>query len=221
MKRMQGLVYGLLLGISILWCLPETGLAQRRYSTTTLKLGYFNPKDASSGFIIGGNYGLVMDETVDVGLGLDFFRKTYRKETTIATQEYAQGVSQETKQLEIEMTTLILPIMANISAKIPISSYNRSAFLLVSGGLGWELMFNTENNYKENKKESRFYHGFGYMLGVGALYQIGTNSGVLAELGYNGCRVSRNQKKVESLPVWDEVNISGFLFRVGIRLGII
>jgi hypothetical protein len=219
MKRMQWLVYGLLLGISLIWCLPDSASAQR-YSATTLKLGYFNPKDAASGFIIGGNYGLVMDETVDVGLGFDVFRKTYRKDVALATKDYAQDIIQTTYQREIEMTTLVLPIMATISAKIPISSFNPSAFLLVNGGLGWELMFNTENNYKENKKESRFYNGFGFMLGVGALYQIGTNSAVLAELGYNGCRVSRNQKKVEGLPVWDEVNISGFLFRVGIRLGI-
>ena len=110
--------------------------------------------------------------------------------------------------------------MATITIKFPVSYYNRGIFAFITGGLGWQMMWNTENNYVEDVKESRFYNGFGWNAGAGLMYQLGRRSALLVELGYNGCKVSRNRdKNPAGLPVWDEINISGFMIRGGIRLG--
>lgn len=193
----------------------------RNMNASTIKIGMLNPNDAKSGFIFGFNHGIVIDERVDIGFSADLFRKTYKKDVQIASKEYSQGVSEKTFQREMEFTTMIIPLMATIDLKIPFSDYRPAPFLYIHGGLGWEMMFNSEKNYVEDKKDSRFYSGFGYMLGVGLLYELGSRSAVIAELGYNGCRVSRDQKKVEGLPVWDEVNVSGMMLRLGIRMGIL
>ncbi|MBN2088646.1 hypothetical protein JW964_03490 [candidate division KSB1 bacterium] len=193
----------------------------RSLTASTIKIGTLNPKDAKSGFILGFNHGMVIDERVDVGFSADLFRKTYKKDVQIASQEYAQGINEKTYQREMEFTTMVIPLMATIDLKMPLSNYRPSPFLYIHGGLGWEMMFNSEKNYVDNTKESRFYSGFGYMVGAGLLYELGSRSAIIAELGYNGCRVSRDQKKVEGLPVWDEVNISGLMLRIGIRLGIL
>ena len=39
---------------------------------TYLKIGYFNPKDAKGGLILGGMLGSTVDESVDIGIGIDF-----------------------------------------------------------------------------------------------------------------------------------------------------
>jgi hypothetical protein len=198
----------------------ETDAYCQNMTATSIKLGYFKPKDASSGLLLGFNYAYVIDETVDVGFGADFFRKNYQRDSEVAQTVYEQNVTETTKQRDLEFTTMILPIMATINLKIPISSYTPISYVL-SGGLGWEMMFNTEQNYQTDQKSSRFYHGFGYNVSAGILYQIGSRSALLAEVGYNGCKVSRNHKVEQGLPVWDEVNISGLLLRVGVRLGVL
>ena len=199
--------------------MAATEVSGQSLTATSIKLGYFSPKDATSGFVLGLNYGYVIDETIDVGFGADFFRKNYKRDSEVAKTVYEQNVTESTKQRDLEFTTMILPIMATINIKIPISNYTPVSYI-IGGGLGWEMMFNTEQNYQTDEKSSRFYHGFGYNVSVGMMYQIGSRSALLAEIGYNGSKVSRNHKVEAGLPVWDEVNISGLLFRAGIRLGV-
>lgn len=218
MKLNSIIMFFIVLAGSLLFI--ETDAYCQNMTATSIKLGYFKPKDASSGLLLGFNYAYVIDETVDVGFGADFFRKNYQRDSEVAQTVYEQNVTETTKQRDLEFTTMILPIMATINLKIPISSYTPISYVL-SGGLGWEMMFNTEQNYQTDQKSSRFYHGFGYNVSAGILYQIGSRSALLAEVGYNGCKVSRNHKVEQGLPVWDEVNISGLLLRVGVRLGVL
>ena len=192
----------------------------QKLTATSLKFGYYNPKDASSGLMFGLNQGYIMDETVDIGFSVDLFKKSYKKDTEIAKTVQAQEVTEITKQRDAEFSTIILPIMATVNVKIPVSQF-APAFLILGGGFGWEMMFNSEHNYVTDKKESRFYHGFGYMVSVGMLYQIGSRSALFGEMGYNGCKVSRDHKVEAGTPVWDEVNISGPILRVGLRIGIL
>jgi hypothetical protein len=205
----------------LIFLLTTVTAEARNLTASTLKIGMLNPKDAKSGFILGLNHGIVIDERVDVGFSADFFRKTYKKDVQIASKDYIQGVSEVTYQREMEFTTMIIPLMATIDLKMPLSDYRPAPYLYIHGGLGWEMMFNSEKNYVADTKDSRFYSGFGYMVGAGLLYEFGSSSAIIAELGYNGCRVSRDQKTVANLPVWDEVNISGLMLRLGIRLGIL
>ena len=53
--------------------------------------GYLNPKGTASGFILGGSYGFAFDERVSLSMGVDFFNKTYTKETEIAKNVTATG----------------------------------------------------------------------------------------------------------------------------------
>jgi len=212
--------YSILLVSCLLFSIIPMNLSAQKLSATSLKLGFFNPKDATSGLIFGINHGYIIDETIDVGFSVDFFRKSYKKDTEIAKTVKAQDITEVTKQRDMEFTTFILPLMATANIRIPVSRIS-PIFMVVNGGLGWEMMFNTEHNYIQDKKESRFYHGFGYTVNIGIMYQIGSRSAILGELGYNGCKVSRNYDVEEGTPIWDEVNISGLIFKVGLRLGII
>ena len=184
---------------------------------TTFKLGYFNPKDTKSGFIFGANFGSAIDENVDIGIGIDFFHRNYTEDKKVAERVSPGGVVESTIQRELEFTTTILPIMGTITVKIspeyPFSYY-------IGGGLGYELLFNKERNYQEGVSESRFYHGFSWLVNGGVLYRIGSRSAFLGEVFYNGATVHRGKgKTTEGLPIWEEVNLSGLGVRFGIRLG--
>ena len=208
-----------LLGLAFILMLPVFSFSQAP-TTTTIRFGQLNPKDAKSGLIAGLNYGVLVDERVDVGFSADIFWKNYTKETRIDATTLGNSVTESTYMREIDFKTILLPVMATVNVRIPIEEYS-PLFFIVGGGIGWEFLFNQEKNYTENKEDKRFYNGFGYMLNAGILYQIGSRSSILAELGYNGSKVSRAKDTVAGLPVWNEVNVSGFMFRVGLRLGLL
>ena len=215
MKRTSIIILAVIL-LFVFMTVPET-YAQRGKSLS-VRVGYLNPKDAKSGFSIGGSLSGVVDEAVQIGLGFDFFRKTYTKTSHVATQDYASGINEETIQKEVEYTTTILPIMAELLVKIP-GGWSHSYF--IRGGLGYELLWNKESNYVDDKSESRFYSGFAWQVGVGIMYKLGRVSSLFAEGIYNSAEVSRGESETPAgLPVWQEVDLSGFGVRVGVNMGL-
>jgi len=180
-----------------------------------LRGGFFNPKDAQSGLILGGIYGISFDERVSLGLGVDIFHKGYTKKTTIGETTTESGIVESTVQKLLEYNTTLVPLTLNLDIRFPLDP---PVVWYVGGSLAYELLFNSENNYKDKIKEKRFYSGFGWMARIGIEYSIGQRSAVILETFYNNCRVSNNSEKKAGLPVWNEVNMSGFGFRGGIRL---
>jgi len=184
---------------------------------TTIRLGYYNPKDTKSGLLIGVNLSTAVDENVDFGLSVDFFHRSYKQEREVADTVSAGGVIEHTIVRELEFTTTAVPIMASLTLKLN-SQLPFTYFF--GGGLGYELLFNKENNYETQISDTRFYHGFCWELQGGVMYRLGRRSWLIAEVLYHDAHVKRNRKKTEAgLPIWDEVNLSGLGFRFGVRMG--
>ncbi|MBN2416150.1 porin family protein [bacterium] len=180
-----------------------------------LRGGHFNPKDAKSGMILGGTYGISFDERVSLGFGLDIFHKGYKKESTVATEVSESGVVENTVTRTLEYSTTLVPLSLNLDIRLP---FEPPFCFYIGGSLAFEMLFNSENNYEEDIKEKRFYSGFGWMARAGVEYAIGRRSALILEAFYNNCRVSSDAKKKEGLPVWKEVDMSGLGFRAGVRL---
>lgn len=186
-------------------------------SATTIKAGYFNPKGSKSGFIFGGSYSWIVDEAVDVGIAVDYFRKNYTDETEIAKTVTDGKIVEKEIVTNAEFTTNILPIYGMVNAKFP-AGYSMDYF--VSGGLGYEMLFSTEQTFGDDaKKTSRFYNGFKWILSAGIVYRIGSRSSFIAEAFYDGTKVSRDKKNEAGTPTRYEVDLSGFGIRAGIRMG--
>jgi len=185
--------------------------------STTFKVGYYNPKNAKSGILFGLNLGGSVDETVDIGFGVDLFHKSYQQESVIAESVSAGGVIEEQKQLNLDFSTTAIPLMGTINVKL---GANMPFAYFIAGGLGYALLWNKENNYADDISEKRFYHGFTWQVGGGAMYQLGSRSYLIGEVLYNDSHLKRDKGKTENgLPVWTEVDMSGFSFRLGVRLG--
>jgi hypothetical protein len=168
-----------------------------------------------SGIIWDVKYGIAVDEAVDISLGVAFFNKTYTQSSTVAEDVSAGGTVNTTKQLEVEYSAFLLPITANATIHLPMSPQ----FGLYAGaGLSWQFLINKENNFEEDIEDTRTFNGGGWVARVGGEMQLGTRSSLLAELHYNHCTVKGDTKKKEGLPVWDEVDVSGMGFKVGLRV---
>jgi len=177
-------------------------------------VGSLNPENLKSGMIWDFKYGIAVDEAVDISLGIAYFRKTYKEETTVAdsvnsTEDYT------TKQQTLEYNSNLFPITANATIHTPISPQFGVYF---GAGLSWQILISKENNFEENIDETRNYNGFGWVARVGAEWQLGTRSSLIGELYYNNCKVKGNKEIKTGLPTWDEVDVTGLGFKVGLRV---
>ncbi len=192
-----------------------SSVATAQFRISALKIGYLNPKDAQPGLLLSSDFTLPIDETTEIGFSTNLFYRNYKKLSTVAAPGYSAGISERTLQQELEYTTLSIPIYAIVNILIPT---NRYFGYQLHGGLGYEFLFNKENNYVDQVSERRFYKGLSWLVSAGFHYQIGSRSAVVGELLYHSAHVSRNRSTTpEGLPIWSEVNLSGFGFRFGLR----
>jgi hypothetical protein len=181
-----------------------------------IRLGYIDPKDAKAGLMLGMDLTGKVDESVELGATVSVFRRNYQKFTTVAQSVSAGGLVETTVQKDLEFTTFFLPILGQAIIHFSEDDFHWFA----NGGLGYEMLWNHENNFVDGKKERRFYSGFAWMAGGGFQYRLGSRSAVIAEVFYHDARVKRNETKKAGLPVWSQVNLSGLGFRGGLRFGL-
>ncbi|MDM7926561.1 MAG: hypothetical protein QUS35_11155 [bacterium] len=178
--------------------------------------GVLNPKGARrTGLIFGANYGVSVDERVDLGLGVSLYHKGYREETGIDTSRTGAGSEVHLVSTPLEYSTTIIPLTANVTVHIP---FQPPLGYYIGGSLAYELLFDKYTNYETGDKDNARFGGFGWMARAGAELTIGTRSSLTLEAFYNGCTVKADRKKVSGMPTWEEVDLSGIGFRGGIRV---
>jgi len=185
-------------------------------SFTDFKIGLLMPSDAETGFIGGIGFGKMVDEKVGAGLELSYYGKTFTKETKVAEDPATSGTTgSSTYVTEIENSTTLIPIMFNV---VLVTQAGPNFDLRFTGGVGYELLWVNENNYQQNIEETRFYSGFAWQVGAGASIPMSRNSDIFAEALYHGGSPSKDEGAELGLPVRTEVDMSGFMVRLGIRL---
>ncbi len=183
----------------------------------SLHAGYYNPKDTKGGMEFGVKLGKAVDEAVDIGLGLDVFHKSY-SETSVVAQEYQNGLPINKTTTAIEYSRTLLPLSLSVDVKLPAGRYFG---YFISGGLNYSFLFSNEKNYELETEENRNFHGLGWQAAAGLYYFVGSRSTVVANIFYNGSKVSRGtDEKVAGLPVTERVNMSGLGVRLGIKMDI-
>lgn len=205
----------LFLSAICLFILQINGFAQTPFSE--FKVGYFNPKDAKAGYLFGVNLGRMIDESLSWSFELNYFQKTFRKETTVATEKDKLG-QYKTKQLEVDMTSRIIPVFAKLNYEHPLG-YKSPFYIRGSAGLGWEFVWNKEDNYETGEHKNPFFHGFGWQVSGGVGLEISSSANLFADVMYNQSTVKRNKEENElGYPTWQELNISGIGARVGVSI---
>jgi outer membrane protein W len=179
-----------------------------------LHVGTLNPKGTEAGTLLGGSWGISVDEAVDLSISAFYFWKDYSKETKVA-EDVTDNKIITTKQQELEYNTSLIPIAAMLTLHFPIQP---PLYLYGGGGISYQFLFNKETNYEDDVSDSKIYTGFGWVLRAGLEYQLGSRSSLIVEAYYNICEAKGNKDKKEGFPVWDEVDITGLGLRAGVRL---
>ena len=199
----------------IILTLTQTSSAQLPY--TEIKFGYFRPKDTTDGYLFGVHLGRMIDESLSWGIEINYFRKTYQELTKVPDPNPPQQAEPEIVTKQLEFVTQILPIWGKLNYEHPIAL--RSPFFLrASAGIGWEFVWNREDNYGDHISDTRFYNGFGWQLASGIGMEISSKAVLFLDAFYNSAKVKRGSDNIGGLPTWEELDISGIGLKVGVSI---
>lgn len=207
------------IAIVLLVCFSAGLVFGQNAKVLEFEVGYLNPKDVEGGMIYSGKYGIVVDERVDLSLGLDFFHSSYTQESTVGDEVVVNGqVTSTTKQLELEQSAYLLPISLNATVRFPVQP---PLNVFAGAGFSYQMLFNKINNLEDDVSKTLTFRGTGWIFRGGVEYNLGSKSSLLLELFYDLATVSRDLGESElGLPTYDEVDLGGIGFRAGLKMEI-
>ena len=184
-----------------------------------ISLGLYSPPEIESGLTIGYGYYRYIDDMVSAGVGMDAFWTNYMKTSSVETEETGLGQEITTQQVEIDMTSYLLPLMGTVRVILPFELGAFSPYTNVS--LGWNILFNNEKNYVTGEQTFRFFNGFGWGLGTGVSLGLGEKSSIGIETYYRSAKMKANVDETElGLPIYDELDMTGLGLQIGLFMNI-
>ena len=207
--------------ISILFTLLSAQIFDRGPTIQhKISFGLYSPPEIESGLSIGYGYYRYIDDMVSAGVGMDAFWTNYIKVSSVGIAD-TTGLGQAitTKQVEIDMTSYLLPLMGTVRVMLPFELGAFSPYTNVS--LGWNILFNNETNYVTGEQTFRFFNGFGWGLGAGASLVLGEKSSIGIETYYRSAKMKANVDETElGLPIYDELDMTGLGLQIGLFMNI-
>ena len=185
-----------------------------------ISLGLYSPPEIESGLNIGYGYYRYIDEMVSAGVGMDAFWTNYKKVSSVGIAD-TTGLGQTitTQQVEVNMTSYLLPLMGTVRVTLPIELGAFIPYTNVS--LGWNILFNNETNYVTGEQTFRFFNGFGWSLGTGVSLGLGEKSSIGIETYYRSAKMKANVDETElGLPIYDELDMTGLGLQIGLFMNI-
>lgn len=200
-------------------CLPTRRPAANAPSTlyTEFKLGRLDPNDTGSGYTGGISMGRRIDNRLWWGFEGLYFKSSYTQTTTVPDTVLLGNVI-STKQVELDYNTTMLSLFINLSYE---RRFNQTSvfYYRASTGLGWEFIWNKENNYVDNVSRTRSFNTPALYLTTGLGLGISQTGLIFVDLVYNMATAKSNtQTNQGGLPTYQEINMSGFGFRLGVNL---
>ncbi len=199
-----------------LFILIITTISFAQSRITEFNVGLLSPTDAERGFYGGLNMGRMVDENVGVSVGFNVYRSSYTKKSLIGEKDQSGQIGISTQQYELDQSATAIPLFFQLHY---IGQITPSLDLKVTGGIGYELLWNSITNFKTGQDDTQFFSGFAWQLGAGVSIPISRAADFYGEAFYHGGKPSQDGgETVEGLPVISEVNMNGFGLRVGVRL---
>lgn len=190
--------------------------AYSQSSAAAIKLGFYSPDAAETGFIIGYEGGRHIDEMLDVCWSFDWYSKDFEDKGKKKKAESIPGLSGTDIEKLSDTTINTFPLMVSLTVKFPVAP---KAKVYLNGGFGAELLYASYSNYSEDDEiedESEFAFDWNWRLGLGGLYQLGERSEFFGEFGYHYSMPSY-EYEIFDVKYEREYDMRGVMGRVGIR----
>ena len=184
-------------------------------SFTDFQGGFLFPSNAKTGFIGGIQVGRMVDDAIGYGIELDIYRKKYVEDRRISLGSQG-GAEVDSLIREVDNTVIMLPLLFKLNYS---HALNKKLMLGLSGGIGYEVLWNSVNKPSEGIDDTKFYHGFAWMIGGKVAMPLSKASNIFLEIDYHNSEPSRKEDETpEGADIRKSINMSGFILRLGIRI---
>lgn len=207
----------LLIGF-ILLQIPQTLNAQRKLENfVEFKIGELDPEDTDSGNIFGIAIGTGIDDRLYGGFEVNYFRTNYRQATEVVDSVSGGGVVR-TEKVQLDYTTTYIALLASMYYELRLGGTS-PFYYRASASVGWEFIWNRENNFEAGVSRTRNFNAPGFKLSTGIGIRISSTGILFGDILYNGVSAKTDTGTTDTgLPVFQEINLSGLGFWVGINL---
>ena len=195
------------------WTPPENTYKQAR--ETNFGFGALIPADGETGWLIHGAYHWRLDNSVFHGPSLNLYNHKFTQRGEVWGQ-VQPGWTQSTYTTEFESRLTLLSPQYNLGCDFDLLGVkNLTEFVKVS--LGLDMLWGTEKNFTANVSNTDFYFDWCWNINSGAKLKLGDRTWLTAELGYHRGVPSRKAKPIANLPTRTDINMSGFVMKLGIN----
>jgi hypothetical protein len=189
-------------------------------TTTQVHIGFFDPTDNfSTGFEGGFRMGPQVDPHVQIGLAVDWWRKSESATMDLGRVPLPGG--QGTERLVLSRSSAnLFPILAFVQVS---GDENMPVIPYAGFGAGYEWLFLTADDFLTNESFDQTFGGFGWQLWGGAGIPLDGRTRVNGEVFYNGSEVGSDvdvaTQDMGVVTVRDIVKMNGVGMRFGIAWG--
>lgn len=204
---------------------PEPALAQQPPQPQLQTLGSFSEfrvgqldlQSTDIGTVFGVGFGNGIDDRLYWGIEANYFWTSYTQSTTVP-DTITGGTIISTEEVQLDYSTSILTLFFSFCFDYPMTP-DSTFYFRASAGAGWEFLWSEEKNFVENKTRNRQFNSPGFQASAGLGLKISTTGILFMDVTYNEAVVKTGETHTEEgLPVYEQVDISGFGARVGLRL---
>jgi hypothetical protein len=183
-----------------------------------LHVGWFDPDgDQGSRFAMGVRGGPMVDQHIQLGLGLDWIYKSASVSTVSSSTLGPGGVPIVVQQQISRSSVNQFPIFAFIQftgpEDMPIVPY-------AGGGGGYQVMLLSGDDFVTGERFEGTFGGWGWHAWGGAAVPLGARTRLTGELYVNGAELSRDATDFSTgLAVRETVDADGLGLRFGVAWG--
>ena len=187
-------------------------------SVSQVHVGYYDPDgDASKRFLVGIRGGPMLDEHIQLGVGVDWAHKTEKTSSVTHSEIGPGGTPIEVRTDLSSASTNLFPIMAFVQVS---ADDDLGVVPYFGAAAGYEVLNLTADNYSTGDSYDGTFGGWGWQLWGGAALPLSGRTRVTGELYVNGGEVNRDVDEVLSGASYREtVNVDGMGLRIGLAWG--
>ena len=182
-----------------------------------LHVGFFDPDgDQRSRFDIGIRGGPMVDENLQLGLGVDWIHKSENISSVSRSAIGPGGVPITVRQDIARASVNMFPIMGFVQVSAP-DDFGIIPYF--GGGGGYQVMAISGDDFTTGQSFEGTFSGWGWQLWGGAGMSLGGRTRFTGEVFVNGAELGRDATDANGLTVHETVNGDGMGMRLGLAWG--
>lgn len=175
------------------------------------KIATIAPGDIDQGLYIGLSTGALFDANLGYQVELGYFNKTFRDQKKV----YNDTTKETDISTEIEESSTYIPLMLKFNY---VKELGTTFLLKADLGIGYGLLWISDENFIKNTSSSRFFSGFLWQLGADIGLQISSTGSIYGGFFYNGGAFTTETQEKAGLPSYTEKDMGGLGFRLTVRI---